>query len=188
MIYPKCVVPVVALLIAVAVVGCAGPSEPAAPPDPFPPRPQAIDIEQLDPCELLTAEQLAPLGLGSEDSRSGTPQVSGLPTRACDWWNLQSDFGQSIQLIPLDAEQVVGSSGAEVGSIDGYGTVRITDRETNSPLCEIYVDVNDGQVVRIQARATAQTPDGAPLSAEATCQRAEGVAQEALRTARVLVS
>lgn len=176
------------VLVALALAGCSGGSAPAAPPDPFPPRPAAIDIERIDPCATLTAQQLAPFGVGVEDERAGTAPVGGVTSRACAWSNLEADFGYSVQLIPRDAAEAAGGPGTVVGAIEGYGTVQVTDRETTAPLCEIYVDVNDGQVFRIQARANAKRPDGSLPPIDEVCRRAEVVTAESLRTARSLTS
>lgn len=176
------------VLVALALAGCSGGSAPAAPPDPFPPRPAAIDIERIDPCATLTAQQLAPFGVGVEDERAGTAPVGGVTSRACAWANMESDYSHTVQLIPRDAAEAVGGSGTVVGAIEGYGTVRVTARETASPLCEIYVDVNDGQLMRIQVQAIAVRPDGSSPPIDEVCQRAEVVVAEALRTARSLTS
>ena len=172
---------VLAALVALVVAGCG--AAPAGPPDPFPPRPADIDIERLDPCTLLSAEKRAELQVGA--GQAGTAPVSGATTRACGWGSLDTPFDYSVQLIPQDAAAAVGASGAVVGTAEGYGTVQITDRRESYPLCEVLVDVNDGQLMRIQVRTVErERVTGEPYRIEETCSHARLAVGEVVRNAR----
>lgn len=173
---------VVTAMLILVLAGCAQ-AQPG-PPDPFPPRPEAIDLSRLDPCATLTPQQLAPLGLGPEDRRTGTPVVGGKSTRVCGWSNGEVAFGYSVQFIPADAVDAVGAEGATVEVIEGYGAVRTTDRETTAPLCEIHVDSSEGQLIRTQTRALKVGRDGSLPTIDETCRRAVNVTAEMIRTAR----
>ncbi|ALE74046.1 hypothetical protein AD006_22975 [Pseudonocardia sp. EC080610-09] len=177
----------IALMVATAatVAGCS--SAPAAPPDPFPPRPAEIDIERLDPCALVGARARADLRVGT--GRPATAVSSGTTTRACGWGSLDTPFDYSVQLIPQDAADAVGAPGAVVGTIAGYGTVRIVEREATYPLCEILVDVGEAQLMRIQVQTVErQRGSGAPYPVDQVCAQADAAATEALESARRRVS
>ncbi|MBC3191373.1 DUF3558 family protein [Pseudonocardia sp. C8] len=167
------------------VAGCGGP--PPGPPDPFPPRPEVLDIERLEPCGLLSPQARAVFQV--DEGRSGTAQLRGVTTRACGWGSLDTPFDYSVQLIPQDAAQAVGAAGTVLGSVEGYGTVRHTDREETFPLCEILVDVNEGQLLRIQVQTVERRRDnGAAYPIEQVCGQAELAAADAVRSARAATS
>jgi hypothetical protein len=166
-------------------VGCS--AAPAGPPDPFPPRPMEIDIERLDPCALVGPRARADLRVGT--GRPATAVSRGVTTRACGWGSLDTPFDYSVQLIPQDAEEAVGVSGTVVGTVAGYGTVRIVEREDTYPLCEILVDVGDAQLMRIQVQAVErQRGSGAPYPVDQVCAQADTAVTEALQSARRMVS
>ncbi|MFP5023251.1 DUF3558 family protein [Pseudonocardia phyllosphaerae] len=168
------VVPVVVAVVA----GCG--SVPAGPPDPFPPRPQAIDIERLDPCALLTPEQQEARNVGS--GQAGSAVLDGATTRACSWVSIDSPLSYAAQLIPQSA---VGASG-EPGTIDGYGSVRVADRVDTYPRCDVLLDVNDDQLIRIQVEAQTRPSPGDQRSypVAEVCAAAEKTASDVLRSAR----
>ncbi|MEJ8279148.1 DUF3558 family protein [Pseudonocardia spirodelae] len=173
------------VVVVLVLAGCsAGPVESAGP---FPVRPQEIDVMRIDPCRTLTAEQLASRRLDEEDARASRPVVGGAVTADCGWADLQTaDFGYGVQMIPQDAIEAVGSPKSTVGEIGGFGTVRITDRETTSPLCEVVVDATDGALMRIQVQAVGVDRNGASPSIERTCAEAERLAADAIATTRSL--
>lgn len=178
---PICRLVAVLALAAAVTAGCT--PAPGAPPDPFPPRPADIDIERVDPCATLTAEQRDALQVGV--GRPGTAPVGGATTRACGWGSLDTPFDYSVQLIPQDAAGAVGSPEAVVGATEGYGTVQITDRVETFPLCEVLVDINDGELMRVQVQTVErQRGDGAPYPIDRVCEQAELVATEAVRNMR----
>ncbi|MEU6697304.1 DUF3558 family protein [Pseudonocardia sp. NPDC046786] len=174
------------LVVAGAVLaGCSGAAEGA--PDPFPPRPQPIEVMTIDPCRVLTPEQLASRGLTPEDSHYAEPVVGDATTHACGWSELWTvDFGYSAQMMPVDAARAVGGPGSRVQVVAGYGAVRNTEREDTSPMCELVVDVADGQLMRLQVQVVGRKPDGSTPSIDEACREAELLAADALGTARTL--
>lgn len=167
--------------------GCSGAAEGA--PDPFPPRPQPIEVMAIDPCRVLTPAQLANRGLTPADSRYAEPVVGDATTYACGWSGLWTvDFSYSVQMMPVDAARAVGGPGSQVRVVAGYGAVRNTVREDTSPMCELVVDAADGQVMRFQVQVVGRNPDGSPPSIDEACWEVELLASDALGTARALTS
>ena len=178
---PICRLVTVLALAAAVTAGCT--PAPAAPLDPFPPRPADIDIERVDPCATLTAEQRDALQVGV--GRPGTAPVGGATTRACGWGSLDTPFDYSVQLIPQDASEAVGTSNAVVGTAEGYGAVQITDQVASYPLCELLVDANEGQLMRVRARAVERRrADDSPYPIDEVCGQAGLLAAEVIRTLR----
>ncbi|BBG00619.1 DUF3558 family protein [Pseudonocardia saturnea] len=166
-------------------VGCSAAAE--GPSDPFPPRPQPIEVMAIDPCRVLTPEQLASRGLTPEDRNYAEPVVGGDTTYACGWGNSwTADFSYSAQMMPVDAASAVGGPGSQVRVIAGYGAVRNMVRENTSPMCELVVDAADGRVMRLQVQVIGLKPDGSTPSIDETCREAERLGVDALGTARTL--
>jgi hypothetical protein len=176
----------VGVLLVLVLGGCA--SAPVGPPDPFPPRPADIDLNRLDPCATVSPESLRDAGVDPEDRQVAAPVVGGKPTRLCDWGGYGSDFTFAVQFFPSDAASVVGADGAVVGEIEGYGTVRVTERETIAPFCEIIVDTGESQLIRTQTQAADLEGPGPGSWIDKTCDRAVRLTAEVIRSARGLVA
>ncbi|MFP5072918.1 DUF3558 family protein [Pseudonocardia nantongensis] len=166
-------------LAAAVTAGCT--PAPAAPLDPFPPRPADIDIERVDPCATLSPELKRELQVG--EGVAGTAPVDEMTTRACGWGNLLDGFNYTIQLIPQDAGRAVADPGTWVSTVAGFGTVTQTERADTFPLCQVLVDVNDGQTIRIQVQTTDEQTDGAAYPVDEVCRRADRVAADAVQNA-----
>jgi hypothetical protein len=175
-----------AVVLVLALGGCA--SAPVGPPDPFPARPADIDLNRLDPCATVSPESLRAAGVDPDRRRVAAPVVGGKPTRLCDWGGYGSDFGFTVQFFPSDAEQAVGADGAMTGEIEGYGTVRFTERETIAPFCEILVDTGESQLIRTQTQAADVEPPGPGSWIDKTCDRAVRLTAEVIRSARGLAA
>lgn len=172
-----------AFLMTVALAGCT--SAPAQPTGPFPVRPAAIEVMRLDPCRALTAEQLAARGLQDARVERFDPELSAGTSHRCSWRDLSTvDFSYAVQMIPQSAAPAVGTDGAVVGQVAGYGTVRLTEREQASPLCEILVDIADDALMRLQVQAVGVDRSGASPSIDRTCGEADRLAADAITTLR----
>ena len=168
------------VLVALVVAGCG--AAPPGPSDPFPSRPADIDIERLDPCALLSAEKRAELQVGA--GQAGTAPVGGAMTRACGWLSIRTGYDYSVQFIPQNAADAVGAEGAVVDAVEGYGTVQVVDRVETYPLCEILIDVNEEQLVRVQVQTVRHSADESPGPGGAACERGRTLAADVVRTAR----
>ena len=101
---------------------------------------------------------------------------------------MRTGYYYSVQLIPQDAAEAVGTPGAVVGVVEGYGTVQIADRVETFPLCEVLVDVNEGQLMRARAKSIIREGGRTPRPEDAVCRRAEDVARDAVNAARDLMA
>jgi hypothetical protein len=177
--------PVVALVLAVAAVVAGCSSAPAGPPDPFPPRPADIDIERLDPCALLGPERRVELQIGAGEP--GTVQIDGTASRTCGWLSIPTGYDYSVQFIAQDAAAAAGAEGAVVGSVGGYGSVEVVARTDTYPLCEVLLDVHEGQLVRVQVQTVRRGSPGAGDRTDAACERSRAVAGYVVQAAEQLV-
>lgn len=168
-----------AVLVLLLATGCA----PEAPPDPFPPRPFAIDVAGLDPCRALTRAQIDALG-PAPAQRSGQPIVNGRPSRACGWTPALSGAGYSVQTIGVDAGDAVGAPNNSVETVLGFGVVRAPDLERSIPTCDYLIDAADGALIRITARSMDLAPDGSKAPVPLLCEQAKALAVDVLTNLR----
>ncbi|MEV1291482.1 DUF3558 family protein [Pseudonocardia sp. NPDC049635] len=166
----------VVLALALAVLaGCAN----STPTGPFPPRPADIDTNTVDLCTALTPEQQDELEVGPGMAK--TAELSDGPTRICSWNNFDDGYNYSVQTLPVPAHVVVGSPGSTTHVIDGYGVVRITDREDSTPVCANYVDASDAFGLRIQVLLTGASDDAENERINEVCERSSLLTSRALR-------
>ncbi|OLM21371.1 MULTISPECIES: DUF3558 domain-containing protein [unclassified Pseudonocardia] len=171
----------VALTVGAVLSGCGG-SEPA---DPFPDRPQDIDIAQLDPCTLLPPGEQARL-----DVEPGEPSENlldeGARARNCGWNNFDTGVSYSVQLVGIDAGKAIGDDRL-ITVVGGFGAVRQVENVDSAPLCILVIDMNDGQMARILVRST-RYHDGRPRPIADVCDDASRLAETVILESRHLAS
>ena len=151
----------------------------------FPARPAAVEISAIDPCSVLSEEVRKRLGLQRGVARTanvGTGEVS----RGCSWVNTDDRYGYNFQTIPTGAADALKAPGSSVQIISGFGAVQNRPDEYQGPgippACQLTIDVNDGQAVRVQVQSS-DTDDSraGELLAEA-CQRSRSFATDVMST------
>lgn len=171
-------------------VACTGstPSSPAAPPGPFPPRPYVIDVTKIDPCSALTPAQAR-----QRDARKGPPRTVdlgvGRPSKACGWSNDDEKYRYNFQTIEADAALALQAPGTNsVISVDGFGAVLNVSGESNvtgsgiPQLCQITIDVNTNQSIRVQVGGADTTTYGSQAEIKESCDRVRVLAHDVLTT------
>jgi hypothetical protein len=163
----------VTLLLAVLLAACAPapagtPSAPVpttAPPAlvPLPERPFEVRVDDLDPCTLLTPEDVAGLGLepgGNLDVRSSA--LYGGVTALCSWQGFEPraiSIGVSLSVtggIELFTERAVPGI---VTPLDVRGFPAVLARADEFPEdCSVIVDVAEGQALDVQFRDGGRLP------------------------------
>lgn len=135
--------------------GCASnPPDRAAAVNVFPDRPSNLDITRIQPCSAVSTEARKQLGL--EEGKAGRLIVSGVPSEACGWQNFSTGYGYNVQTARLDAERALTDPGSTVTVINGFGAVQNAPKGLTGqgipPGCQLTIDVNDGQLVRVQVQ------------------------------------
>ncbi|WP_086819526.1 DUF3558 domain-containing protein [Allokutzneria sp. NRRL B-24872] len=180
------------ILIATSVTACGSSEDPRPTPTSaaqsttraFPPRPKDISLKDVDPCQLLTDQQLEQLTYGrnrlpDKGSRLGEAQCS-----------VGNDFGPMprlgslISLVVseditawLTPERQSGLEGSQRISIAGYPALEITGKATKDD-CQVVVDVADGQYLDILSAPNR----GRGTSPEPYCVEAKRVAEMVMTT------
>ncbi|ANY07540.1 DUF3558 family protein [Pseudonocardia sp. HH130630-07] len=166
------------LVVAGAVVAGCGAAEPAGP---FPPRPQDIAVDRIEPCDLLTPELVAELQIDDLDEPSENV-VSGARSRNCEGGSWEGGMDYIVQLIDLDATAAIGT-----GSLDqvaGYGAIR-EEQDGRYPMCILVVDARPDRAIRVQV-GTHRTVEGRPQAMADVCRQAAEFTARIVGTARGL--
>jgi hypothetical protein len=164
-----------AALLAVLLAGCApapagpppGPAPTTAPPTtalvPLPERPFEIRVDDLDPCALLTPDEIAGLGLepgGNLDVRNSA--LYGGVTALCSWQGFEPRaiaVGVNLSVtggIELFTERAVPGI---VTALDIRGFPAVLARLPDFPeACSVILDVAEGQAVDVQFRDGGRLP------------------------------
>jgi hypothetical protein len=169
------VTPLPAVLLVVLLTACAPAATPAAAPTPttapppttvlvpLPGRPFPIQLDDLDPCDLLAPDDLAAIGL----ELGGNPDVreSGLyngVTARCSWQGFEPraiSVRVSLSVtsgIELFTDRAVPGI---VTPLDVRGFPAVLARADEFPEdCSVIVDVADGQALDVQFRDGGRRP------------------------------
>ncbi|SFM88355.1 Protein of unknown function [Pseudonocardia ammonioxydans] len=143
--------------------------------DPFPERPYALDVTQVDPCAALTENQQTALAL--KLGRSGTSQ--GGTSRGCNWVS-SAGLGWNLQTLVDDASTAVGAEPTStIVEVGGFGAVQSSPpaRGTGLAFCQVVLDVADGASLRAQVQVTPLAPDAEQHTVERTCEQVRAVAE-----------
>lgn len=176
------------VLLLLSLTVAAGCSQPAADPPssgPFPPRPADLDINLIDPCSVVSAEQRKELGVDARDGGMADVGV-GAPSKACGWRNFDTGYGYNFQTIPTGADRALTVPGSTLQSVNGFGSVQNFPEEGSGPgippTCQLTIDVNDGQAVRIQVESSDTSDTGSPQALADSCSRAQAFARDVMTT------
>ncbi|ANY05509.1 DUF3558 family protein [Pseudonocardia sp. HH130630-07] len=178
----------VLLALVVAVSAGCGAEEP--PPGPFPPRPQDIAVDRLDPCQGITAAKASELGTrgaarSTDEEDAPAAKIQGARTRSCSWSNLSDYTSYSVSFID---REVTNGHGAAIGNgtidqVAGYGVVRQEDDGANA--CRISVDAGHDRTFRVDVLSRGDVV-GQPVSMTDVCRSAADVTSHVIETLRAL--
>ena len=167
----------IALLGVAALAGCTSgqPATNTAGPQ-LPPRPFDIRVDGIDPCTLLTREQLDQLGVSGGELQARGP--AGVPT-ACAWNRSTREDGFQSYLVGIDPAVEVGRSHvvsfAVVTTVVDFPAI-LTHNEcrTFEMQCIVVLDVAPGQTVQVNYDYNGPR---LPLTREETCGKAQQAAE-----------
>jgi hypothetical protein len=168
----------VALLAAMAVTGCTATvdGDPAAGPtgSQLPPRPSEVKVEDLDPCALLTADQLDQLDVSGGRFKPADRRGPD----SCSWDRSTREDGFRSYLVGIDP--TVGAElslvpFAVVTTVTGFPAV-LTHNQYRSyeTQCIVILDVAPGQTVQVNYDYNGPR---LPLTREETCGKAQQAAE-----------
>lgn len=146
----------------------------------LPPRPQAIRIDETDPCSLLTSDQQTRLGV-----RGATPVPAEEKIGpGCRWLHSPDEPVEAYQIF-RDTESGIesgfgNSRGITVITVAGFPAIETQSERTQLPetQCIVAVDVAPGQTLQVN-----YDYNGAlPMTRERACDKARPAAEMAMRT------
>jgi len=146
-------------------------------------RPKVVDLTTLDPCSLITQEQKATLGLSKVEPGNPLPDY-GEGSKRCNQTYASVKFVSSIHTLLNGGadrlKQTTGESKLTPLQVAGYPSY-LAQREApgGAPVCEIYIDAHDGQLLLVDAGGVFGEKGNTP---EAACAQAKALA-EAVATA-----
>jgi len=121
-------------------------------------------LDQIEPCDLLTGDDLSRLGLsGGDDADFGD-------SPGCDW-SKSGDFGVLIGLSPDLGAEEANLSGAtpEPITLGSHDALRVEEQGGAEGSCAILIVVSDSSYVDVSATAGGDTPKA--------CDKANEVAE-----------
>lgn len=175
----------------VLTVGCAlpgtggGSDDPArSTSSPFPARPIGLEISKIDPCSLLTTEQQREIGV--KPGRAGRVNVGvGEPSNTCGWTD-DEGYRYNFQTIRADASQALTVPGSAVRDVAGFGAAQNRPEMYQGPgippTCQLTVDINDGQAVRMQVQSSDTDESRSGQLLDEACRRVDAFATDVMTT------
>ncbi|WP_394615526.1 DUF3558 domain-containing protein [Lentzea sp. JNUCC 0626] len=180
------------LIVVLVLAGCTAPPEqssltsaPPPPPSPtttsqmdFPQRPRAVPLDTVEPCGILSPDQLTSLSLDNPPSAYVEPSFGG--ARACTIRSTTSGNVARLALVTVSGADVWLSENAQVdytvGVIEGFAAITVRTPDVHD-VCNVEIDVADGQFLDVMFR------DGGNSSAvqqDHLCLGAQRVAEAAM--------
>ncbi|GLY52914.1 DUF3558 domain-containing protein [Lentzea sp. NBRC 102530] len=180
------------LIVVLVLAGCTAPPEqsslttpPPPPPSPtttsqmdFPQRPRAVPLDAVEPCGILSPDQLTALSLDNPPSAYVEPSFGG--ARACTIRSTTSGNVARLALVTVSGADVWLSENAQVdytvGVIEGFAAITVRTPDVHD-VCNVEIDVADGQFLDVMFR------DGGNSSAvqqDHLCLGAQRVAEAAM--------
>ncbi|MET9228664.1 DUF3558 domain-containing protein [Lentzea sp. NPDC003310] len=139
-------------------------------------RPKNVDLMTFDPCSVITPAQQAALGLSKAEAGTPLPDY-GEGSKRCNLSYVDRKYSGTIYTLVNGGvdrlKRTVGESKLTALPVAGYPGY-LTQRESPGSVgnCEIYLDVNDGQLLLVDAFGrlgeTTATLDGACQLAKAS--------------------
>jgi Protein of unknown function (DUF3558) len=158
----------------------------------LPPRPRSLPLDGVDPCKLLSEQQLAsfsidrpPLGgVGSGGPLKGAPDCDfGTSVGAVNDWGFLITVSTNMGLGEY-LEKLKDNPTRRVISVDGFPAIQDEQKSSIGPgndTCFVDVDVAEGQMLALQFGQIA-ADEGKVLPMETLCAKAVEVAEAALTT------
>ncbi|MFS8098235.1 DUF3558 domain-containing protein [Lentzea alba] len=143
-------------------------------------RPKAVDMKTLDPCSLVTPEAKTALGIRTVEP--GAPDVDwGEGSKGCGTSYEDRKFIWSIDtVVNGGADRLKRTEGKETPltevKVAGYPAYLAKGTGgTRTPQCEIFVDSNDEQLLRVAVTVAM----GGDSTVDSACERATALAEAA---------
>jgi hypothetical protein len=151
----------------------------------LPERPQALKLDSVDTCKLLTADQMKQISTVSADPVK-LALVAGQESPSCDYG---SDGGFSYQVGAVTHKGVSywlqggGNVDAKVVKVGDYGAVQVKLKGGSGFDCSVAIDVADGQQLMVSyIPTTTKEKDQSVLCGKA--EKAAGLALSTLKTVK----
>lgn len=136
-------------------------------------RPKAVDLKTLDPCTLFTPEVKTAFSVRVVAPRDPLPDY-GEGSKTCTANFEDRTYVSSIYtLLNGGVDRLKRTVGeAELTPVQIAGYPAYTDQRDGGlgPVCDVYVDANDGQLLLVNAIGDSKT------TADATCEQAKKIA------------
>jgi hypothetical protein len=144
-------------------------------------RPAVLDVDGVDPCGLLTADQRSSLKLtGEQTSKSSTTWI----TKSCSTWDAEHVRSASVTAVANDGIEVLYQgrfANMQYQQNDVRGFPALTYRFNGvQNACYVSVDVADDQLVDVAFGGGDKAGSG--LSLDELCTTAHRVAEAAMDT------
>ncbi|MFD1145776.1 DUF3558 domain-containing protein [Saccharothrix hoggarensis] len=148
-------------------------------------RPKEIKLDGVDPCKVLTADQMKQLSVVKAQADEGN--LSGIGKYPlCDYHTRSAPvFGYGVGLVTNGGiEHWQGNGNVDVNrtEVSGYPAAQLVLSGTDNVMCSIAVDVADGQQLVVDFN-----PLGDEFTQDEMCQNAKKAAELALVTLPTLV-
>ncbi|MGW6931078.1 DUF3558 domain-containing protein [Lentzea sp. NPDC054927] len=179
------------LVVVVALAGCTAAPEqsslttPPPPPPPttsvsrmdFPQRPRDVPLDAVDPCAVLSPDQLTSLSLDNPPSAYVESSFGG--AKACTIRSTTSGNVARLALVLVSGADVWLSDNAQVeysvSSIEGFAAITVRTPDVHD-VCNVEIDVAEGQFLDVMFRdggnSTAVQQDHLCLGAQRVAEAA----------------
>ncbi|MDX8032557.1 DUF3558 domain-containing protein [Lentzea sp. BCCO 10_0856] len=178
------------LIVVVALAGCTAAPEQSSlttppPPPPttsvsrmdFPQRPRDVPLDAVDPCAVLSPDQLTSLSLDNPPSAYVEPSFGG--AKACTIRSTTSGNVARLALVLVSGADVWLSENAQVeysvSSIEGFAAITVRTPDVHD-ICNVEIDVAEGQFLDVMFRdggnSTAVQQDHLCLGAQRVAEAA----------------
>ncbi len=143
-------------------------------------RPKAVDMKTLDPCSLVTPEAKAALGIRTVQPGRPDPDY-GEGSKGCGTSYEDRKFIWSIDTLVNGGADRLKETVGKVSELTelkvaGYPAYLTTGQSgLKTPECEIFIDSNDQQMLRVAAVVSM----GESGTADGACERAKRLAEAA---------
>lgn len=148
----------------------------------LPARPSSLKLDSVDPCKLLTADQMKQLQAVTTRSVE-LPLVDGAKSPSCHYRS-EDSFTYTLGTVTHDGASYWlggGNFDTKVIKVADFSAVEIQLKATNGFDCSVAIDVADGQQLMVSYIPTsAKKPDQSVVCGNA--EKAAGLALATLKT------
>lgn len=152
----------------------------------LPPRPATVELDGVDPCELLTAEQQAELRV--ESARRSPHPMDHFHVRPCDFEKGAPAPMYSYGIAPVTTEGAdywlapERNVDTQFTTVDGFTAVAYRLKGTGGAGCSMAVDVAEGQMLLVDMQPITRNT----FDQSQQCDMAKKAAESAVRTLRTV--